>query len=124
MRRTALRFKDEACAGCNLFAFRRAAAPVVRFFQRLEDHRKQPFRLARHLGCGTLLRYLMGRLTLDDAVSQLERKTGVRLQIIRLDDPHAGIDVDSLDDLQAVRAIIGSRRLQQSKIATPPSPSS
>ena len=78
MRRTALRFRDEACAGCNLFAFRRTAAPLVRFFQQLEDHRKQPFRLARHLGYGTLLRYLMGRLTLDDAVSQLERKTGVR----------------------------------------------
>ncbi len=109
MRRTALVFKNEACAGCNLFAFKRTGVPVVRFFQQLEDHRKQPFRLASHLGYGTLLRYLTGRLTLDDALKQLGRKTGVRLQVIRLDDPHAGIDVDSLDDLQAVRAIIGLR---------------
>lgn len=109
MRRTALSFKDEACAGCNLFAFKRAAVPLVRFFQQLQDHRKQPFRSARHLGYVTLLRYLMGRLTLEDALRQVRRKTGVRLQVIRLEDPHAGIDVDSLEDLEAVRAIIGSR---------------
>jgi molybdopterin-guanine dinucleotide biosynthesis protein A len=109
MRRTALEFKDGACAGCNLFAFKRTGIPVVRFFQQLENHRKQPLRLARHLGFGTLLRYLTGRLTLDDALKQLGRKTGARLQVIRLDDPHAGIDVDSLDDLQAARAIIGLR---------------
>jgi molybdopterin-guanine dinucleotide biosynthesis protein A len=109
MRRTALKFNGGACAGCNLFAFKRSGAPVVRFFQQIESQRKHPFRLARHLGYGTLLRYLAGRLTLDDALKQLGRKTGVRLQVIRLDDPHAGIDVDSLDHLQAVRAIIGLR---------------
>jgi molybdopterin-guanine dinucleotide biosynthesis protein A len=114
MRRTALKFKDESRAGCNLFVFKRAGAPVVRFFCEVEAHRKEPFRLARHLGHGTLLRYLAGQLTLDDALKQLERKTGVRLQVIRLDDPHAGIDVDSLDDLQAARTII---RLHETRLA-------
>lgn len=107
-RRTALRFRDGNFTGCNLFAFAGSAGlPVVRFWRQLEQHRKKPLKVARFLGIATLLRYRFGLLTLDGALAQLGRKTGVKLQAIRLADPHAGIDVDTPDDLKLVRSILG-----------------
>lgn len=107
-RRTALRFRDGKFTGCNLFAFAgNSGMPVVRFWKQLEQHRKKPLRVARFLGIATLLRYRFGLLTLDDAIARLGGKTGVKLQAIRLADPHGGIDVDKPDDLELVRSILG-----------------
>ena len=107
-RRTALRFRDGDFTGCNLFAFAGTAGmPVVRFWKQLEQHRKKPLKVARFLGVATLLRYRFRLLTLDDALARLGQKTGVKLQAIRLTDPHAGIDVDTPDDLKLVRSILG-----------------
>jgi CTP:molybdopterin cytidylyltransferase MocA len=107
MRRTALRFRDGNLAGCNLFAFAGSAGvPVVRFWRQLEQHRKNPLRVARFLGFGALVLYQFRLLTLGGAIRRLEKKTGVNLLAIRLDDPHMGIDVDTPEDLQRVRAIL------------------
>jgi CTP:molybdopterin cytidylyltransferase MocA len=110
MRRTAMRFSDGNLSGCNLFGFAAmSGVPVVRFWRQLEQHRKNPLRVVSFLGIGTLLRYRFHRLSLDAALAQLTRKTGVKLQAIRLSDPHMGIDVDSVADLKLVTAIIESR---------------
>ena len=111
MRRTAMRFSDGNLSGCNLFGFAAdSALPIVRFWRQLEQHRKNPLRVVSFLGIGTLLRYRFHRLSLDAALARLTRKTGVNLQAIRLSDPHMGIDVDSVADLQLVTTIIESRQ--------------
>jgi len=107
MKRTALRFRDGNVSGCNLFAFAGTAGlPLVRFWKRLERHRKHPLRLARLLGLGTLLRYPFRQLSLAQAIRKIEQRTGVKAEAIHLDDPHLGIDVDTPEQWKQVRAIL------------------
>lgn len=95
MRRTALRFRDGAFCGCNLFAFLTPeGARVAEFWSRAEGIRKRPLSLARLLGPGTLLRYLAGRLTLEEAVDHLGARTGTVLATVELSDPAAAMDID------------------------------
>ncbi|GAB4348916.1 MAG: nucleotidyltransferase family protein [Immundisolibacter sp.] len=106
-RRTALRFRDGAFCGCNLFAFltpagRRAPA----FWRQIEQRRKQPHRLASALGLGTLLKYATHRLTLADGLDRLSRRVGARLGAVLLDDPRAAVDVDSAADFELVQALL------------------
>lgn len=105
-RRTALRFRDGACCGCNLFAFLTPAglrAPA--FWRRMEQQRKKPHRLAAALGVGTLVAYLCGRLTLAAALCRLSDRVGTRIGAVLLDDPHAAVDVDSVADYELVRRL-------------------
>ncbi len=95
MERTALRFQDGAICGCNLFALLNdRGRGVVGSWQEMEAHRKRPWRLARVLGPGILLRYLTGRLELADAVAHLAKRTGLRLATVELEDPTAALDID------------------------------
>lgn len=115
-RRTRLRFRDDAYSGCNLFALMRPGADnVLAFWQRLEQERKRPWRMAMRIGSGTLLRYALGRLTLDAAVARLGRRVGAKLAAIRLYRAEAAKDVDSVSDLHLVEGILSERE-------APPSP--
>lgn len=105
--RTYLRFADGDWSGCNLFYFAtpRAAAAVA-LWQRVEADRKRPWRIVRLLGIGMLLRYLLGRLTLAEAVARLGRTAGVTAAIVAAEDGRAAIDVDKPSDLDLVRAMV------------------
>lgn len=95
MERTALRFRDGAFCGCNLFALLTdRGRTVIGFWREMEAHRKRPWRLAQVLGPGILLRFLIGRLELPDAVGRLAKHTGTRLATVELEDPTAALDVD------------------------------
>ena len=107
-RRTYLRFADAAYSGANLFALltpegRRAVA----FWRRVEQERKRPWRLVRAFGMGPLLAYLLGRLTLDDAMARASTVIGARIAAARLPFAEAAIDVDKPADLALVEAILG-----------------
>ena len=106
-RRTYLRFADAAYSGANLFALltlegRRA----VTFWRRVEQERKRPWRLVRAFGLGPLLAYLLGRLTLDDAMARASTVIGARVAAARLPFAEAAIDVDKPADLALVEAIL------------------
>lgn len=109
-RRTVLRFRDGEYCGCNLYAFLtprgRAAAE---FWTRIEAHRKHPARVVRMLGPLTLLRYLLGILTLDGALARLSRRCGARIAAVRVPYGEAAIDVDKPDDLRQAEALLGAR---------------
>ena len=109
-RRTRLRFVEGAFCGANLFALRHPkATEVVSFWRQLEDARKQPFTMARRLGLGTLLGYVLGRLSLSRLLRRLSARFGLRLGVVVLDDPEAAVDVDSLDDLALVEHCLARR---------------
>lgn len=109
-RRTQLRFADGSFTGCNLFGFQGPGAlRVLDFWGRLDGHRKQPWRFAQALGWTTLSLYLAGRLTLAAALARLSERSACRLHGVRLADPHAGIDVNKLDDLRLATWIIEQR---------------
>lgn len=108
MRRTRLKFKEGGYKACNLFIFRHKAAAknILTFWQAIESQRKTPWKMVKVLGLMTLLRYITGRLTLDNALAHLGRRTGTKPQAVMLDIAEAAIDVDSVDDLEFVRAIV------------------
>ena len=66
--RTWLKLADGDWSGCNLFYLANdRALGVVTLWRRIEAERKRPWKMAQILGPGMLVRYVMGRLTLQDA---------------------------------------------------------
>lgn len=107
VRRTALRFRDGGYSGCNLFALMGPRAKdMLSLWQTVEQDRKRPWRIARHLGYASLVRYLLGLLRLDDAVRRLAVRGGARLAAIRLNWPEAARDVDTLADRDLADSVL------------------
>jgi GTP:adenosylcobinamide-phosphate guanylyltransferase len=99
MKKTVLRFRDEHYCGCNLFAF---LSPEARTFaghwRQVESDRKNPLKMIRLIGWGSVLRYLLGRLSLDEALDRLSRKFDLRIRAVILPYAEAAVDVDSVRD--------------------------
>lgn len=111
-RRTWLKLRGGSYTGANLFLLVRSAAlRAVDFFTRAETHRKTPWRLAAALGPELLFAYARGSLRLEDAFSQLSRRTGVALAGVALEDAEAAIDVDREADLALAERILAERAL-------------
>jgi hypothetical protein len=106
MRRTRIRFKNGDFCGCNLYAFLtpkgRAAAE---FWRRVEDKRKQPARMLGELGWLVVLRYLLGRLSLEDALQHVSLRMGLRAGVVLMPFPEAAVDVDTVSDWNVARSI-------------------
>jgi CTP:molybdopterin cytidylyltransferase MocA len=103
-RRTGIRLRGGPYCGSNLFAFMTEdARRLASFWQRVEQDRKNPRRVvAGALGLGAIVRYLLGRLTLEQALQQLSRKLGVKIGAVIMPFAEAAIDVDSPLDYQMV----------------------
>lgn len=108
--RTYYRFAGEAYSGCNLFLLRGAAAGnAAAFWSKLERHRKRPWRLVAAIGPVTLLRFLLGALTLVSAVRRLSRIVGANVQVVEMPFADAAIDVDKPADLALAEGILAQR---------------
>lgn len=109
-RRTYVRFRGRSLTGANLYAFSSpAAARVALAWCEIERDRKRPWRMVRRLGVATLLRFLLGRLTPEDAVAQASARFGARIALVWLADATAAVDVDKLEDLELAREIVSRR---------------
>lgn len=110
-RRTWLRFADGAWSGCNLFllATPRAGQAVDQWCL-VESERKRPWRLAARLGWTTFFEYLRGRLSLADAIGHVGHRMGVIAALVPASHGLAAVDVDKVEDLALVRAIVAGRR--------------
>lgn len=109
--RTWLRFAGLKASGCNLFAFRTAAAAgVVEFWLQVEAERKNPHRMIGLLGPALLVRYVLRMLSLDAALAALGRRTGAKLGWVDMPQAEAAIDVDKLSDLALAAKILAQRR--------------
>ena len=99
-KKTVIRLRDGDFCGCNLYTFNHRGRELVSFWQRAEEQRKRPWRLiGRVLGWRSVFRYLFGLLTLTQGLKNISKKTGVRIQAIKLPFAEAGVDVDKADDL-------------------------
>jgi len=111
-RRTVTRLRDGGYCGCNLFAFLTTKGrDAAKFWRKVEEHRKRPLKIARILGIFTMLRYLTGHLSLDDALARLSRLIGARAGAIWMPYPEASVDVDKIDDWKLVENFIAANRL-------------
>jgi GTP:adenosylcobinamide-phosphate guanylyltransferase len=111
MRRTAIRFRDGAFCGCNLYAFLTPEArKAADFWRQVEQKRKHPWRMIKMLGWWPLLAYLTRRLTLDAALEMLSKRLGLRICQVLLPFPEAAVDVDKPTDLDYVESILRTDR--------------
>jgi GTP:adenosylcobinamide-phosphate guanylyltransferase len=111
-RRTALKFKDGSYCGCNLFAFLNPQSHrAAQFWRSIEQERKKPLKMMRILGWRTVLRYLAGRMSLNDALGHLSRQMGLRAEVVMLPFPEAAVDVDTVDDWNFVRSLVAKKNL-------------
>jgi GTP:adenosylcobinamide-phosphate guanylyltransferase len=106
MRRTRTRFRDGDFCGCNLFAFLTPKSHAAAdFWRRVENDRKRPVKMLGALGWFVVLRYLLGRLYLEDALRSISRRMGLRVGVVIMPFPEAAVDVDSVGDLETARDI-------------------
>ncbi len=109
-KKTVTRFRDGGFCGCNLFSFMTPASHrVAAAWRHVEQQRKNPLRVIRQLGWWSVLRYLLGWMTLAQALGQLSRRLEVSIAPIHLPYAEAAIDVDSMADQQLVEGIAGTR---------------
>ena len=109
VKRTVTRFRDGGYCGCNLFTFNHHGRGIVSIWRQAEAMRKRPWRLiAQILGPWTVLKYLLGRLTLAQAFNAVSVKTHIHAQAILMPFPEAGVDVDKVDDLLLAESILGN----------------
>jgi GTP:adenosylcobinamide-phosphate guanylyltransferase len=108
--RTFYRFAGEGYSGCNLFLLQTTAAnKAAAFWSEMERHRKRPWRLVAAIGPLTLLRFLMGRLTLAAAMRRLSTIIGARVDAVEMPFAEAAIDVDKPADLALAERVLAKR---------------
>lgn len=106
-RRTYLAFRDGRYSGCNLFYLKTPASlRAIDLWRTVEKHRKQPWKIAALFGPVMLVRYLLGRMTLDEMVARIGRLAGVKAAAVRARHGLAAVDVDKPADLDLVRSIV------------------
>lgn len=109
-KRTFLRFRCGRYSGCNLFCvLTKSGLRVLDFWRRVERDRKRPWRIATALGTGTLVAYVLGRLTLQQALARISRKLDVHARAVIVPTAEAAIDVDKPGDLILVEEILKRR---------------
>lgn len=108
-RRTFIPLRGESVTGANLFWFRSAeAASAAAFWRQTERVRKRPWRLAALFGIGTLARFAMRRLDLEQAAARISPKLGVRAAVVRMPFAECGLDVDRPEHLERVEQILAT----------------
>lgn len=110
-KRTVTKLSDGGYCGCNLFAFLTPQARMAAdFWRKVEKERKKPLRIIKVIGWTTVLRYLLGRLSLEQALSQLSKKMHLKVGVVRMPFPEAAVDVDKVDDLILVESILAKKQ--------------
>ena len=110
-RRTATRLRDGAYCGCNLFAFLTPRANLAAdYWRQVESQRKKPLRLIRILGGVAVFRYLMGRLSLKEALDRISRRLGFKAGAVIMPFAEAAVDVDSVKDWELVERIVAEKQ--------------
>lgn len=109
-RRTVTRLAGGGFCGCNLFAFLTPrAGNAARFWRRVEEQRKHPLKIVRTLGVPSVLRYLCGRLTLEQGLDRLSALMDARAGVVWMPDAETAVDVDKVDDLLLAESILARR---------------
>lgn len=109
-RRTWLTFKDAAYTGANLFALSAPAATnALRFWERVEQDRKSVLRLAAHFGPALMVKLLLRRMTLHEALAAAGDKLGATAAPVLLSDGRMGVDVDKPEDHALAERLLAAR---------------
>ncbi len=109
-RRTVTRLKDGGFCSCNLFAFLTPESySAANFWRQIEQQRKKPLRIVSVCGWMTVLRFLLGRLTMEEGLQRISRRMGLKAGAVMMIQPEAAVDVDTVKDLDLANKIIANR---------------
>lgn len=109
VKRTYLKFSDRSVSGCNLFYISNAKGlAAIEFWKKAQQHRKQPWKLARAFSLTLLMSYLSGRLTVDKAFAYASKTLGINAKPVFLPYAEAAIDVDKPSDKTLVEKIFAA----------------
>jgi len=112
-KRTWMKLADGQWSGCNLFLLRTPdCRRAIGLWREVEANRKHPLRMAGRLGWGTLLRFILGQLTLQQMVSRLAGQVDVDARVVAAHDGRAAVDVDKQSDLDLVRRLAAGKSTQ------------
>lgn len=108
--RTWLKFRGGAYTGANLFTLASPnVRPAIELWRSVEQDRKKAWRLVSLLGPGVLLAVALRLVSVDDVLSRLGRRIGLRVKAVRLSNPLAGVDVDKPADHTLVEAVLAGK---------------
>jgi GTP:adenosylcobinamide-phosphate guanylyltransferase len=109
-RRTVTRLKDGGYCGCNMFAFLTPQARLAAdFWRKVEKERKKPLRVIKVMGWSAVLRYLLGQLTLAQALAKLSQRMGMKVGVVQMPFAEAAVDVDKVDDWRLVESVLAEK---------------
>lgn len=107
MKRTVIKLRDGGFCGCNLFAFLTPRAHIAAdFWRRIESQRKRPLRVIGILGWMAVIRYLWGRLTLNEGLERLSRRMGLKVGVVIMPFPEAAVDIDTVSDWRFAQSLV------------------
>jgi GTP:adenosylcobinamide-phosphate guanylyltransferase len=105
--RTRLRFSERDYCTCNLFAFMTPRSRAITTFWRdVESQRKRPWRIFAKLGWWPVFKYLLGQLSLDEALARISRILEMKIGVVVMPFANAAVDVDTEKDWQLVQQIL------------------
>lgn len=110
VKRTFTPFREGSYKGTNLFALltpNSRQAPLT--WRTVEEYRKQPWKMVRYLGLVPLVRFLLRRMTLHDAIGLIAQKMNASIGIVRLPFPEAALDVDNTGHKAVAEEIVRRR---------------
>lgn len=111
MTRTRLRFSDRDYCSCNLFAFMTPRSRMITdVWRRVEQQRKQPWRVIGILGWWPVFKYLLGCLSLQEALTRVSGRLQMKISVAILPFPDAAVDVDSEYDWRLVQRIVAEKK--------------
>jgi len=109
-KRTWLTFKGGAYTGANLFALSAPAARnALTFWERVEQDRKSVLRLAAHFGPVLMMKLLLRRMTVHQALAAAGAKLGASAAPVLLSDGRMGVDVDKVEDHALAERLLAAR---------------
>jgi GTP:adenosylcobinamide-phosphate guanylyltransferase len=108
--RTRLRFSDRDYCTCNLFALKtQRSRAIATFWREMESQRKRPWRIFARLGWWPVLKYLLGRLSLQEALDRASGILEMKIGVVILPFANAAVDVDTEKDWQLVQRILAEK---------------
>lgn len=113
-RRTYVRLRGLEVCGGDINVARIDLATDDAVWDRLLAARKNVWRQAALIGWGTLLRLLLGRLTLQDGAEQVSRRLHLRGRAHLCPHAEAGMDVDKPHHLEVLRRELTGQRSEAS----------
>jgi molybdopterin-guanine dinucleotide biosynthesis protein A len=109
-RRTYVHLTDGDLAGADVFVINPEIAYTNRqLWDDLIGRRKSPLRQAMHIGLGTLVRLLLGRLSLAEAERRVTRAMGLTGRAVLVKHAELGMDVDKPFQLEICRQELAAR---------------